>query len=1312
VAGKTYIKTGDATWSRVKKVYLKTGGITWQAVRKAYLKTGTSTWKKVYDTASNKPFIGNDIPKIRLNTFRTNSTTDFTGTANDPVNPVVEAPPVQQMGPPTTTPTTGWPSTSLGNHLWGFDGTWISGNGSTITFIYQWLYNLTGNSNDNVFDPQFYVSDTSSSINTSSTGRSDMLTNSESYLGYNGGDYFDKNFLTFRVGASNSAGGPIFAESVPVYIVRQRPSGTMNLVETNVDVPETLNASFTYQNEWYRKPDLANSYIEWFAVDSASDALTVSNRVAIQYLNSLSTTGTTVKSGTATHYATLPNKYYAVRITLNNSNTQSPVVPVSGFTPNSPFTAEDSTAPGSALEVTTFDILDIYNNAGTDNRDYVPAGGLMRIKSNVAGVDGSTTYRIRYRMFNWQNLSYYGMDGTNYGENGGASAWTVKTGSSTQFGPGGVYISDISVSGNVATLTHNEVVSSSLFGSTTFAPGSQDRWMIEIEVSALKNSVRKYYADVVGGIPYYISRAAANLLFTAEPATAQVNSNITFSGSIGALGGGSSYPRQYRVVWGPGDVTEWLPVGEYGYGTSNPSFTITKQFSTAGEYYPYFQTIPDYSNGSTGVVISPELAAPTPTQVVWNGTSFVISYTGGSGPWFQAWYRQDNTTYPTSGYDTGTETQNTSTITYTPGFTPTPGATYYFWVRSALDFNSNTSGVDVSPYSTTRVQVQIPQVATAPTSVTASNNGSSNTLTVSWSGATYAAFYRIYWTSSATAPTDPGVAFDEEKAVNGSTITANSGSWAWGPGDQDKNNFSPVFGGNYYFYVSASANGTTWTPYVRTSGITNLALTPPTSVSVTPGPQGGAVTATFSGGSGPNYQMFWWGTASAPTVSVTPDQTGSLSPLTDNTGPTSTATNYMYVRSVVAQADTSAGASSTASAWSAGVPFNMTSTAVSQNSVPTVRATNTFSTSTVKYLDSITWSAGTYTNAASITSVLLYSTVTSNLVSPGGNALSSFRTANPYVITPSDPAGTPYVFAVRDTVVGTNGTTYYFYSNQITSANADAVAFSYGTATSAAGGWTASVNSGTQSGASYSLSSGTGTVNSSTGQVTVTGLGSNTTTSVIVTKSVSGYNSTNATATGTSATVVTYSLNYSANGGSSTPTTQTGAQGSSITLAANAGTRSGFTFGGWNIGGTTYSGSSSYTFGAADATATAIWNAVFVVPTAPAPSWTSGGNFQRTTTLLRWFTDYPGISGSGSITGMDFEIRTTAGGGTLLASGTRAYPGAGSFPYAGGGTIWAFRCGSSDGDIAWNANPRFARARVRMLGTNGTTYFGTWTGWI
>jgi hypothetical protein len=483
-------------------------------------------------------------------------------------------------------------------------------------------------------------------------------------------------------------------------------------------------------------------------------------------------------------------------------------------------------------------------------------------------------------------------------------------------------------------------------------------------------------------------------------------------------------------------------------------------------------------------------------------------------------------------------------------------------------------------------------------------------------------------------------------------------------------------------------------------------LTAPTITSVTPGNAGGPVSVSFTGGSGPFYQAYWSGGV-APTVPVNPDASGSSSPLTDSTGPSSSSTFYMYVRSVATELETSVGPSTIASAWSSGVAFNMISTDVTQVSAPTATATGTGSTTTVKYLDSITWTSGTYTNQSSKTSVLLYSTNTSNLVSPAGNTLSSFRSTSPYTIQTSDPAGTPYVFAVRDTVVGTNGTTYYFYSNQITSANADAVTFSYNTGVGVAGGWSATVVT-AQSGASYSIPTTTGySVNSSTGAVTATGLGSNVSSSITVTKSVSGYNSTTAVASGTSSTVTTYTLSYSPNGGSTTPASQTGAQGASITLAANAGTRSGFTFGGWNIGGTTYAGSASYTFGAANATATAIWNAVFVEPSTSAPAL----QFQRTSTIVRWYCDYPFVS-NGTTIGMEYAIRTTAGGGTLLASGIRSYPGDFTYPYFAAGTTWAFRMGTSDGDIAYSASARFGRARVVMQGTNGSTYYGAWSPWI
>ena len=89
MAGKSYIKIGSTNWDRIKKMYVKTGGQTWTAIRKAYVKTNTG-WKKVFDTAINRPFIrAKDIQKIRLNTFRTDSSYNPTGTANDQVNPVV-----------------------------------------------------------------------------------------------------------------------------------------------------------------------------------------------------------------------------------------------------------------------------------------------------------------------------------------------------------------------------------------------------------------------------------------------------------------------------------------------------------------------------------------------------------------------------------------------------------------------------------------------------------------------------------------------------------------------------------------------------------------------------------------------------------------------------------------------------------------------------------------------------------------------------------------------------------------------------------------------------------------------------------------------------------------------------------------------------------------------------------------------------------------------------------------------------------------------------------------------------------------------
>jgi hypothetical protein len=397
------------------------------------------------------------------------------------------------------------------------------------------------------------------------------------------------------------------------------------------------------------------------------------------------------------------------------------------------------------------------------------------------------------------------------------------------------------------------------------------------------------------------------------------------------------------------------------------------------------------------------------------------------------------------------------------------------------------------------------------------------------------------------------------------------------------------------------------------------APTAPTITSVTSGVISSPLSVTCNGGSGPFYQMFWWGSATAPTGAQTPDATGASNTptstpvtLTDSSGPSVSGTYWAFVRSVITRDDTSIGPSNTVSAWSSAFQFTVT--------------------------------------------------------------------LNP------------------------------------------AVPFSYNTGVSASGGWSATISGTSQSGATYSIPATTGySVNSSTGTVTATGLGSNVSTSIVVTKSVSGYNNTTATASGTSATIPTYSLFYSANSGSFTPTTQTGVQGASITLAANAGTRSGFTFGGWSIGGITYSGSGTYTFGSANATATAIWNTAFVTPTCPAPSLFFRRFPTNSSSSYEYFCDYPTASGSvQSITGMQFEIysaNSTAGATVTGGAGIQTFPGYFTYPYTSSrdGTIWGFRIASGSssfsnpvGTRVASAN-RYGRVRVVMLGTNGTTYYGTWT---
>ena len=79
--------------------------------------------------------------------------------------------------------------------------------------------------------------------------------------------------------------------------------------------------------------------------------------------------------------------------------------------------------------------------------------------------------------------------------------------------------------------------------------------------------------------------------------------------------------------------------------------------------------------------------------------------------------------------------------------------------------------------------------------------------------------------------------------------------------------------------------------------------------------------------SGPSYQIYWYYSSTKPSVSVTPDGSGTTSPILDESGPTSIGRCYVYIRSSAANNTTGSTApSTTLSDWTDGVILDISGT--------------------------------------------------------------------------------------------------------------------------------------------------------------------------------------------------------------------------------------------------------------------------------------------------------------------------------------------------------------------------------------------------
>lgn len=194
----------------------------------------------------------------------------------------------------------------------------------------------------------------------------------------------------------------------------------------------------------------------------------------------------------------------------------------------------------------------------------------------------------------------------------------------------------------------------------------------------------------------------------------------------------------------------------------------------------------------------------------------------------------------------------------------------------------------------------------------------------------------------------------------------------------------------------------------------------PTYLTATDGTYTNKIALSFGGASGTIGGFhIWWGASANATPSSTsiPDFTvattnsyGSY----ENTGLSQSVKRWYWVRAYNSSGNSAWYPSGNGVAGSTSIP-----PAPSQTASPTLSGTAIAGTA-------LTSTKGTYNNASTVTSSIAYDTGTS--FPP-----TTLRTrTSPYTVTVADASNTPYNFAAVDTVVGTDGATYYYYSSYIT----------------------------------------------------------------------------------------------------------------------------------------------------------------------------------------------------------------------------------------------------------------------------------------
>ena len=612
-----------ATWRKVKNVYRKTtpesytgtpasnftdSSKHWRRHAAFYYKKANGSWARVH-TKTSTGVVFTTAPAIH--TY---------GGASNPYGP--------NDGITVSSPRT------LNTVLYGKDGIWTPRNEISITRNFQASATPDGASR--------FVID-SNDIFDLSTASSQIQSDA------------DESYLYYRISVTNF-GDTTTASAGPLFLIKDYPQ--WNSFGTGTTAPivgNTLTFTYNMQNYYYNRIERANSVIEWWRSPTTDAEGTLIKSTLVSDTN-ITTNNSTSLQGTDTYVIdSADSGYYVVaKMKVVNSWTRY-------YNDNNYYSSDPTTAKVSGpISFSNTRVEDSQGNSGVDNYFGVPTATSLRFRTTVSNVNSGTTYRVRYRYYNFQSNAI--------------TSWTTYTANSSGVGD----ISSVSISNGVATISDSFTIDSSTYNGSTYG-GGLARWGIEMEVAAIKSGTTT--TDYL----VYDIHAAPTPTLTALPVSGNPPLNVTFSGSIsGTPSPYISYPKSYTINFGDGTTPY---TGTFSYGVGNPTFSgISHTYSSTGTYYPSITTIPHYTTAYSETVIaatSPDIPTGLSGSGIGSANLQQISLswnTANNASTYDLYYNGTGTTPSDSfaGDYTGIATNSFTT----PYASYSANTTYYWWVRS------------------------------------------------------------------------------------------------------------------------------------------------------------------------------------------------------------------------------------------------------------------------------------------------------------------------------------------------------------------------------------------------------------------------------------------------------------------------------------------------------------------------------------------------------------------------------------------------------------------------------------------------------